>query len=208
MLDITKPHLFLPSFFLFLPLSSSFTYLLLLLSLLIIMLPKSIKKRPQTRKSWKRHVVPDAPDSPEIHHIYNRNAKRHRWILASDPNPAVASSSSIAAPSVTASSASVASPPSAAASVAPPAAVDEDGSDYDDDDYGFDFAPDAGSSLETNGVDDDWNDLLLDKLALAYKISCASKMPEPAMDQAPSFGCGCDQPYATRSVTCYYVTGK
>ncbi|SAM00084.1 hypothetical protein [Absidia glauca] len=131
--------------------------------------PKSIRTRPKTRKSWKRHVVPDAPDSPEIHHIYNRNAKRHRWILASDPNP----------------------------SVAPPAAFNEDGSDNDGFEFDYGGSPGAGSSLDKKAADDARWLALLDKLVLAYKISCASKMPEPAMDQAPSFGCGCDHLTAT-----------
>ncbi|SAM02276.1 hypothetical protein [Absidia glauca] len=128
--------------------------------------------------------------------------------------PAVGASSvggSVGASFVGASSSGV----SAAADldVAPATAVEEGGlQDPGSEDFEVDFdvdggfSLDAGASLDTKVVDATWK-ALLDKLVLAYKISCASKMPEPAMDQAPSFGCGCDQPCATRSVTCYYVTG-
>ncbi|KAI8335470.1 hypothetical protein BC941DRAFT_430419 [Chlamydoabsidia padenii] len=61
-------------------------------------------------------------------------------------------------------------------------------------------------SSKTTAAGDKWADLL-DQLVVAYKVSCENGMPAAAMNQEPSFDCGCDLPTSIRSVTCYYVTG-
>ncbi|SAL96881.1 hypothetical protein, partial, partial [Absidia glauca] len=167
--------------------------------------PKPYKSKYRKRSNNLRTVLP----SPDIPVTRPRGAKRIRWNLQFEDRTAVGAPA-VGAPAVGAFSSAVSAVDDV--NVAPPATVEDHGPEYDDYDFGYDHgdddgAPDAGSSLDKKAADDARWLALLDKLVLAYKISCASKMPEPAMDQAPSFGCGCDHPTATRSVTCYYVTG-
>ncbi|SAL97453.1 hypothetical protein [Absidia glauca] len=151
--------------------------------------PRSTQNRHRKPPNYKRNVVRVPPDMPA--RIIDRHTKRMRLnFCIEDVSGPTAPTSAVNA---TAAAASFAVDD---LDIAPHATVDDQCPDYDDCDFIFEHgdddggSPDAGLSLDKKAVDD------------------ASKMPEPAMDQAPSFGGGCDQPTATRSVTCYYVTGK
>ncbi|SAM00644.1 hypothetical protein [Absidia glauca] len=66
---------------------------------------------------------------------------------------------------------------------------------------------DIEAPVETTMTDDNKWEGLLDKLVLAFKMSCASRKPEAALDPEPSFGCACGDAAVTWSITCFYVTG-
>lgn len=76
--------------------------------------------------------------------------------------------------------------------------------DFDFGDGDEDLIDDSPAQQQT---DDKWIKLK-ERLVKSCVISCANKVPDAAMNKEARFGCECGRTSVTRSVPCYYVTGK